>query len=31
MGVNKKQKVAVSQRQTSGGTSLYTKRRFKGN
>ena len=31
MGVNKKQKFAVSRRQKSGGTSLYTKRRFKGN
>ena len=31
MNVNKKQKFAVSRRRKSGGTSLYTKRRFKGN
>ena len=31
MDVNKKQKFAVSRRRKSGGTSLHSKRRFKGN
>ena len=31
MDVNKKEKFAVCRGRRSGGTSLYTKRRFKGN